>query len=922
MAGPVLRNSESPQFDTTDRREAQWSGVSGPGATKGATTVGGSNGDPLVRALGKLGSISADGLNKLGDLHYRNRYLEGQAKAGIIESEDEIQGNPLTRDWELAGYRDTMGKLAIADQKAQFQADIGRLRTLGKADFEEYMTKRRQDFLPDFHSMSRDQQAALAGQMALQDRADTRTWAAEHTKYIIEEKSAAVGTLWNTALQGIHTAQTQFALGELPKAALDSQIESTVGNLVGAVWLDQSLPRGVQRQLTYQAMNQALSNDSLELYDFMASTVMDDSEGRRSTLLARLPQEDQDKLADQYRAARTRTSDTRNLAFMEQLASVEAQVADGTFTGTYNSLTEFLNPLVVRGAISGEKRAGIIKQFLREKQQAEDTSDVAAAMIRGDFNAVVGRGKSMADGINAVDQLLYKTGASPEQRYDTYTRMGLNGIKEGWQKAGQQAGIAFRQYMNPNGEVLTQHKAIIDMTLNNLRKAEQAGDMGARAFLLSGMEENDRMFAERMFNSISVGGKSVEQAHTEALQQAEVEAKLTPSAKAALAEESIQAIKEITAGDQYQNVFGYAWNLVKSAFNDEEAALKNKILPYSSISERDGYISTAPHILQKSNMLKRELQLELQRTMLANPYANRSQHINTAMAGVAARTIETEYGNMYIPHGQKIEDLFGVSGGNTALVGRAVSDLAKVSHPDSGSAVIEFNGSNIQITSLNKDGQVDAANTQVLTAADVSNRIRQINEANDKAAQAVYGAGQTVKTKDGSVTFNGQNTAGVKGSWMSWFREILVGSEGVRTKPYKDASGHSVGVGVYHTNPHYPESAKQGKPISQKELNESFKNASDDAAKNAVKIMGKYNIPESPEAIAFLGSLTYQSGPGFAGDGVKQVTPSMKVQQKVLKHISNGEKEKAKKAFESTAAYRHSGESRRALYLSLIDRMS
>lgn len=78
--------------------------------------------------LESLGNQASGVLGKMADIEFSNLYLEGQAQAGVIESEEELQGNQPIRDWKVAGYRDTMGKLALADIEAQLATDIGKLR--------------------------------------------------------------------------------------------------------------------------------------------------------------------------------------------------------------------------------------------------------------------------------------------------------------------------------------------------------------------------------------------------------------------------------------------------------------------------------------------------------------------------------------------------------------------------------------------------------------------------------------------------------------------------------------------------------------------------------------------------------------------------------------------------------------------------
>jgi len=93
--------------------------------------------------LSQFARQGAEHLDKMADIEFSNLYLEGQAAAGVVESEAELQGNSLTRDWKVAGYRDTMGKLALADSEAKFNLDIKKLREGNPEDLQSYLAKRR-----------------------------------------------------------------------------------------------------------------------------------------------------------------------------------------------------------------------------------------------------------------------------------------------------------------------------------------------------------------------------------------------------------------------------------------------------------------------------------------------------------------------------------------------------------------------------------------------------------------------------------------------------------------------------------------------------------------------------------------------------------------------------------------------------------
>lgn len=922
MADPVLRNSQSPEFNVADNREARQSSIGGPGASRGADVVSDSSGahSGFLRALDRLTGTVSGGLQKLDDQWYKNRYLAGQAKAGVIKGEEEIQGDPLTRDWEVAGYRDAMGKLALADQKAQFKQDLPKIRAMSADQFEAYMAARRHDMMPGFNGMTLEQRAVMASQMEMEDSTDTRTWTTEHTKYIIEQKSAAVATLWNTALQGIHTAQIQHSAGDLGDQAFDAQIQSTMGNLVGAVWLDPSLPRDVQANLTKEAFEMALANDSTELYEAMARTVMDDPQGGRSTLLARLPAKEQDGLADKFRQAKERARDRQSLAYNEQLGQLEASLNDGTFTGSKASLREFTDAAVLRGDMSREKQASLFQKYFTERKKQEDTTSLAAAAVRGDLRQILLSGKTEEDAMTAVKKLLASQQATTEQMIDVGLKMGMNGMSSGYKFAGSIADTAFTQMRNQKGEILTQHKAAVEHIVNTLRDAEARGDSFARTSMLSGVSEGNRAFVNRML-SYADKGHSYEEAHQLATQDAEMDDKLSPSAKAALAEGQQEAVKAAMESATSQNALQHLWLNVKALWSDEAAA-DMQMRPYSPFFGDQGkFWGDSPIVKEYTDQYRNALSLEISDVMNTYHMKSPKDAIELAKSNLAARTIQTEFGPMFAPKNFDIDATFGVTGANRGAAAQALADLAKVAHKgQGGSAMLYFKGNQVMVASVDKKGNRDTTHVQELPPADIRKRVQEITNAQDKYNEAVYGNGYTVSTPGGKVTFNGDNTAGAPNRWMFKLRASLVEQEGVSKTSYKDSHGQSVGVGIFHTNPYYPQNAKDGKPITDDDINVSFKRASDDVAKAAYDYMDAYNLPQTSNTFTLLGHLAYQSGLKFAtfkdvhgGKGTGRWAA-----QRVLENLSRGNVDDAVEWFKLTAAWKFSPQKRRDMYLNLI----
>jgi len=902
----MQRQYQAPEFRVRDTREFQRSQVAAADTHVAPPLIAGDD-SWRDKMLEQLGGTAANMLNKMADIEFSNLYLEGQAKAGVIESEEELQGNPLTRDWQVAGYRDTMGKLALADTEAQFAVDIAKLREKGPEEIQAYLATRREKLMPALGSMSREARAAAAGQLLLQDRAATKTWTTEHAKFIIEQKSQAVHTQWNTSLRTLGNAQIKKQLGELQDKDYNEQLRSTVGTMVQSVWMDASLPQGVKQQLTFEMLQNALTNDSVDLYDFVASNEIPDGAGGASTLMSRLTGEQQGKVANSYREAQSRTRDARNMAVAAQVANLEAQIDNDAYTGTYEDLTSMLDPMLVSKGITGERRQGIINKFLDKQYKGEQNSALAELYLRGDLNGIFSAGKEQADGLKALDAMLTRRKASPEQRLQAYLQSGLNGMDGGFKKAGEVLGAALRQVRSPDGTVLPQHLATVRTINNAVRQAEERGQTGIRVALLSGLAEGDRMFAERVFAQVD-GGASYDEAVLKATDTEAKEAQLTPAVKAAQTQQVAKAVTAEIAALEPRGVLSSTWTWAKSIFSSN-AASDLRLRPWSSVGDRDGWFSDGPTVQFYTQRVREELANEANHVLLQSPGASADQVISVAKANVAARTISTRFGPLTMPRNLKLEDAFGVGRGNQAAIGPALDAMLKETKEDANWQLAFVNG-RLFAQEVDRTGQRVGTGTY-LNPKDIGKKIKQMTDSEQEKANTVFGSGRRVQKDGVTVQFNGVNTAGVPATWMMGFRDNLVNHEGIRAKPYQDLSGAkdtngnpimTVGVGVSSHNPRYPKVQPDGS-VRVEDIRRSFLDASNDAAIVGSKVardLGRHDQP----TFMLMSELAYQSGLTF----MSQQNKTGERYREFANVLKTGNVEAAQEAFKRTAAWYYSAD--------------
>lgn len=902
----MQRQYQAPEFRVRDTREFQHVQVAAADTRVAPPLIVGDD-SWRDKMLEQLGGNAANMLNKMADIEFSNLYLEGQAKAGVIESEEELQGNPLTRDWQVAGYRDTMGKLALADTEAQFAVDIAKLREKGPEEIQAYLATRREKLMPALGSMSREARAAAAGQLLLQDRAATKTWTTEHAKFIIEQKSQAVHTQWNTSLRTLGNAQIKKQLGELQDKDYNEQLRSTVGTMVQSVWMDGSLPQGVKQQLTFEMLQNALSNDSVDLYDFVASNAIPDGSGGASTLMSRLTGEQQGKVANAYREAQSRTRDARNMAVAAQVANLEAQIDNDAYTGTYEDLTGMLDPMLVSKGITGERRQGIINKYLDKQYKGEQNSALAELYLRGDLNGIFSAGKEQTDGLEALDAMLTRRKASPEQRLNAYLQSGLNGMDGGFKKAGEVLGTALRQVRSPDGTVLPQHLATVRTINNAVRQAEERGQTGIRVALLSGLSEGDRMFAERVFAQVD-GGASYDEAVLKATDTEAKEAQLTPAVKAAQTQQVAKAVTAEIAALESRGVLSSTWTWAKSIFSSD-AASDLQLRPWSGVGDRDGWFSDGPTVQFYTQRVREELSNEANHVLLQSPGASADQVISVAKANVAARTISTRFGPLTMPRNVKLEDAFGVGKGNQAAIGPALDAMLKETKEDANWQLAFVNG-RLFAQEVDRTGQRVGTGTY-LNPKDIGTKIKQMTDAEQEKANNVFGSGRRVQQDGVTVQFNGLNTAGVPATWMMGFRDNLVNNEGIRAKPYQDLSGAkdtkgnpimTVGVGVSSHNPRYPKVQPDG-TVKVEDIRRSFVEASNDAAiagSKAARDLGRHDQP----TFMLMSELAYQSGTAF----MSQQNKTGERYREFANVLKTGNVEAAQEAFKRTAAWYYSAD--------------
>lgn len=916
----VQRNYQAPQFQTQDRRVVQEQQVAAADTRPNyERNVG--DGQWRDRLFANIGNQAANALNKMADIEFSNLYLEGQASVGVVKSEEELQGNPLTRDWKVAGYRDTMGKLALADLQATFMQDLVSLREKNPEDLQAYLAERRQKLLPALAGMSREARATMAGQMLLQDRDATARWTGEHAKFIIEQKHQAISTQANTMLRGVFAAQSLARAGEIQPENLTETLRAASGVMVGSMWEDASLPRELKQQLTFETVQNALTQGGVEFYDYLRDTAIPDQllggkASTASTLISRLTPEQQQKLATAYVEANQKTKAARGHLALETVANIQAQIDAGQYTGTFDTLKSQLLPILAADNISGDTYRSMLNSFADKQYKGQMATGLAEAGVRGDIQYAYSLGKGPEDMIKAMEQTYGKLGMTSAQQMMSFATAGDNGLPGAYKKVGEYLGATLSQVIgSKDGTVLPQHMANLRAIFDRMEKSEKAGNTTTRTETLAGLGEDQRIFAERVYRATRStqdggNGDTLDYAIAWARDLQEKETALTPAARAAKASNQAAEANKAIDGLESRGLIGSLWLGAKALFSSN-AQVEQKLLPADAVYKSQTWFGSSPTVQFYSEQARGALRDEFNHVSLLRPFATQDEILTVAKANVAGRTITVGQFPLFMPRGVDLQQTFGVGPGNQAAIGKALDGILQSTVKDSRWQMLYSQG-RLYAQEIDKDG-ARVGNGMFISPDQVKTRIAEDTAKESKAANERFGSGKTVQMDNLSVKYSGWNNAGVQNDWMLDFRDNLVKNEGVRSVVYKDSVGrNTVGVGVAEGNPNYPKPGPDGK-ITSEQASASFVGATEDAARAGASIAKRVGV-DNKAGFMLMSELAYHSGTNFLfrKDGPGDENRAF------VRAVRAGDPLAAVEAFKGTAAYRVSGDTRREHYVALI----
>lgn len=858
----VQRTSQELNINTGGMVTAQQSGAgfAAPDPNKFATNhieeqAPGPEDGTMSRILGHLVQAGDKLTQQAINQGREEAYLSGMAQASTAKSEADLQTNPLTRNWATAGYRDTVGRLTAADTEAQIAQDMAKMREVSPEKFGEYLSEKRKALVASWEGMSLQTREAMFAQQAMNERAWIKKHAVEHYKFGVEAETRSVKTSLDTSLASLTAAKSDAATyATATDATLTTAYQSIVAN--------PKLPTAVKGKMVAEFATYALENDHQALYSKIHTQALPMADGKEAPMSSLLSWEDDIALSKAFRASEQRTEAFRAADWMDRGAAMRA---------SWDNPLEPFMPLeqvrahlaegVQRKLVSADQYGAFMQDYYKSMQKKVTQGNSAQAWAAGDQNTLLSLGKTSDEGLNDYVATIGRKLPLPNL-VDNLLNIGTQtGQDNAFKKVGELMGPAFAQIGN-NDKIDPANAVAISGVLGKLEAAETAGRSGAFHQFLSAFDPEVQAKITYMREGLKKGNDATT-AISAATARVLEEAQMTPAMRAELAatksKEVLKTVDDITPTGIWGTIGLYAKSVLSPTQQGRATAAAELAL-----RTKQGWFENDNRVAEVMATTKLEVAKSMDRITKANPHMNVGSVKSMALAEIAGRSVPTSWGPLIVPQGFSPQRYFGVAQDVGAeRIGAALDEFIK---PQAGGRMAFSLGVNgeLMVQELNDNGK-PAAPGYTLDPKQVKPMVEQQRKRIIDEFRLNHGEGVKAQLPNGSYfTYNGDNTANVDNGWM---------------RRYRDDFTSSGAIAVSGTN------------VSQEQFSRGFMKDTNDAAKDAVKIMAITGTNNEP-AFKLFASIANQAD-------LKD-----KAYDRLVKAVRSRNLEAAQKALELTPMYR------------------
>jgi hypothetical protein len=878
--------------------------------------------DTLSSVVGVLAkNMQTTAINKMNRT-LEMEYLEGAAAAQRGEVEEMLETNPITKDWKVGGYRDTVAKLKSADIDSRLAIDMKTLREQEPAKFQEYLTQKRSELEPYIPGMTAEAKKGFLAQRLTWERQAITTHGAQHFGFILERKQQVLTNSMRVQADNL----TKLRNDSLGNAVVGTAYLTATDAIIGQAYKDiiqepmwDDKKRG---DLVYELAHNMLSseNNHMLVYDKLKNTMVPMRDGTSRSMLSLVPADKLDKLSTDYTQAKNNVEGVRMEQSNRELAMIEARIDDplGTQFPAADELTELIAARQTMDPKFNSKQ--LWENYAKASIKRERQGIAERSYAIGDVTNLRRQGMDETDGLRSTMAAWTQRGVPPEQQAAQLLDIGMNhGMPSALGELGKRMSGTIMNLGVPDRPVDAGAMAELGKYLTALERGSVAGRRDLISELTTNMPEEAARKVNHYLAKYAQGGRTPQQAWEEANNAIVQMAGKTNQEKAAMAMTTASERNAMVQGFQPLGWASGLWDgvarFVPRLGRDAEATFAASPV-VSPLTPAD--VESAISVNMRTAYMDEMTRVANGDPNLSGPGLDRQVKRN-----LANRAIPVDAGVLFMPANMSLGVL---TGGDAAVdkgrVGRAIDSLYPPSKK--GGYVLWSALASGTVTGVDYDSS--GARTGLVRNIDpnsVKAKLDEMNADEQRTANTIYGNGKQYKDQQSGavVNYNGRNDAAVRGSWMLGLRDDLTRHEGVRDTPYDDKTGKplaageaatgkaTVGVGVAEHNRQFYPNLKPGERATQAMIDESFRGASNAAANAAVKVSQQYRLQNNEQAFRLLGSMAYHGGTGFAKD------PAV---QEMLAAATTGQEVTAMQALKQTKQYAAAGAQRKTYYETML----
>lgn len=845
--------------------------------------------DPVVAALFNVGMKVSDALI---EQQQQQAYLDGALAVGTVESEDQLETNLLTRAWTRAGYRDTVGRLALADYEATISKDMTKLREMGPAQMQAYLQGKRRELQPVLQSMSQEARKQLFSQLVTSERASMAAHHKAHGEFIVQK------TMQGHSARASVLNRKMFDTGGPGSPGYQEAATALAAYVYGDIW-NGSLPTDAKVKLVQEIIESNMAQGDVALYDFAQQATTLTPDGEEITIWDAMPPAVQAELAGKYNTALGKHDYRINQNWWQKFEAVQDTLRQpGSNKPSFNTYYGLLREGVQARAISPEKMLSLADSYAKGLLDDSNKFDLTRAVATGQFGVIAASGESLSKANNTfIQTTLEEHGGNLALALPTLIRTANDhGNTDLMNKVGEYARTSIQALIDTTGDTPpSQEQLQVLSTITGLIDEAQGQGMRSRELAyFSGMTDNQKDFMLTVMEHTR-NGSDPETAVRRTREQFDELKRLSPQELQArrikLDKESRELFDDLQTRGYFANVGGMVGELFSQQIAANRGISTTTFMGWSD-SQLDGVYSR----------LNDELRFEFGELSRSLTHLSPEALAKKAVMNVSSRIFKLDDGKgvMFIPRNADMHSVFNAPAvANKELITKAVSQVINTAPElqglDDMKYRVDVRDGKMTVQVFDPDGEA-VMGTTLDTAAvyGVGERTQELIREEDRYANEVVGTGRVAKDPNTGATmnFNGQNGVGIRMENALEIRQSLYDFEGYRSKPYLDSEGNeTVGVGFYSSKykPKATDYDANGnlKPEVAQYL---FYKASEDAMRSAQVAIQRNGLVADVDAQKLLANIAYHAGPAFHS---KEYAGKGRIYQDMLQAMARGDEEAA-----------------------------